>query len=281
MPPGWLPLFEAYKLVGRDLFPDEWLDGQELAAPSDEEIAANKDRAAEREFRAAEKRKHLEWAKRASVGVRTGSPAPRVRTARPRPPAAPYRGQPFPLDVIADDERRREARKRGDEAWDRLRQWLYTGTVLAKCPDDHGHLCDIPKNLWALPNAMTTFFTGEVSHGGVDRPVFVLRADLEAAIRGEPRPDQAAAQDESALDDGETELIVYTPPFVNFMHRASQELGLDANTKITKEKIENWLRENWQEDLGQISNRKIEQMATFIRQPEDQKGGHFKPRRDN
>ena len=46
VPPGWLPLFEAYKLVGRDLFPDEWLDGQEIGAPSDEEIAANKQRAA-------------------------------------------------------------------------------------------------------------------------------------------------------------------------------------------------------------------------------------------
>ncbi len=124
VPKGWLTPFQAYNLVGRDLFGDEWLDGKELAAPSNEEIAANKERAVEREFQAAERKRRVEKAKRASVGVRAGSPAPRIRTARPKPPAAPYKGPPFPLEIIADEDVRREARKRGDRAWNRLQQWF-------------------------------------------------------------------------------------------------------------------------------------------------------------
>ena len=81
--PGWLTTFEAFDMVGRDRFPDEWMNGQELAALSDEESAANKEAAARKEAQAAimERKRRIKKAKRASVGVRSGSPAPRVRTS--------------------------------------------------------------------------------------------------------------------------------------------------------------------------------------------------------
>jgi hypothetical protein len=74
---------------------------------------------------------------------------------------------------------------------------------------------------------------------------------------------------------------LYSTPFIEFMNLAAQELGLSADKKKPKDQIEDYLRENWHEGLGPISDRKIGQMATFIREPEDQKGGRFDPRRDN
>ena len=53
VPDGWLTTFEAFDLVSRDRFPNEWMDGKELAAPSDEEIAANREASAKREAQAA------------------------------------------------------------------------------------------------------------------------------------------------------------------------------------------------------------------------------------
>ncbi len=211
VPPGYLPLFEAFNLVGQNLFPDEWLDGKELAAPSDEEIEANREASARRESRAAERPRRIEKAKRASRSVVSGSDLPQVRTARPKRSAAPYKGQPFPVDVIADEGVRKAARERGDKAWNRLRQWFYDGTVKTICLDDHGRENEITKNNWGRWNAKAMLFTGRATMNGRDSDVFVSKPHLEAAIRGDPKPDQAAAQDESTLGDEAIEPIPAPP----------------------------------------------------------------------
>ena len=64
------------------------------------------------------------------------------------------------------------------------------------------------------------------------------------------------------------------------MLRAVRELSPEAGNRIPKEIIENWLRENWPDELGKISKRKVVSMATFLRRPEDEKGGYFKPGRN-
>ena len=205
VPKGWLTPFEAFNLVGRDRFPDEWMDGKELAAPSDKEIAANKERAAEREFSDSERKRRVEKAKRASVGVRAGKPAPRVRTPRPRPPTAGYQGPPYPLEIIADDEKRRVARDRGDRAWNQLQQWLYAGTVRAICLDDQGDRYEITENDWGRWNTKSMLFTGRATMNGRSSDVLISQADLEAAIRGEGEPEQApnSEQSEQASSDHE------------------------------------------------------------------------------
>ena len=278
VPEGWLPIFEAYKLVGRDLFPDEWLDDQELAVPSDEEIAARKAAAAQKETRAAEKRQKVERAKRASVGVMSGSTLRRISAARPKQPAACRQGQSFPAELVQlinDETARKAARERGDKTWHRLRQWLFAGTVSAICIDDLGYLYEIKNSAWARPGATATLLTGQVKMNGRDSHVLVSQMDLEKVVNGE-------AEDVAVVaDDDTTDSNVYTPPFLDFMIRATQELGLDAKTKVSKELIEEWLRNNWPANLGKKSTRKVETMATLLRQPEDQKGGYFKPHRDN
>jgi hypothetical protein len=71
----------------------------------------------------------------------------------------------------------------------------------------------------------------------------------------------------------------YTPPYLAFMLHACQQLGLSADRRVTKQEVEAWIREHWPPALGQSSNSKVEYMSTFLRHPEDQKGGHYRPTR--
>ena len=67
----------------------------------------------------------------------------------------------------------------------------------------------------------------------------------------------------------------YIPPYVAYMLRAISALDLRADTKRTKKQIEDWLEKHWPPELGQASESKIEYMATFLRRPEDERGGHY------
>ena len=85
---------------------------------------------------------------------------------------------------------------------------------------------------------------------------------------------------EKAPDAGEDVSQEYIPPYVAFMLRAVREMGLQPGTRIQKETIEGWLRENWPDELGDLTKRKVESMATFLRHPKDERGGYFKRSRD-
>ena len=63
------------------------------------------------------------------------------------------------------------------------------------------------------------------------------------------------------------------------MLQSCQKLGLSADRRVTKQEIETWIRENWPPALGRPSDSKIEYMSTFLRHPEDEKGGHYRPMR--
>ena len=71
-----------------------------------------------------------------------------------------------------------------------------------------------------------------------------------------------------------------TLPYIKFMLRAARKMGLKPGIRTPKKIIEAWLRENWHDQLGEPTERKIKHMATYLRQPKDELGGHFKPNRD-
>ena len=81
-------------------------------------------------------------------------------------------------------------------------------------------------------------------------------------------------------EDRNDERSEYTPPYVEFMLRATREIGLEPGTRIQKRTIEDWLRDNWPGQLGKPTKRKIESMATSLRHPKDEQGGYLKPNRD-
>ena len=63
-------------------------------------------------------------------------------------------------------------------------------------------------------------------------------------------------------------------PFLVFMYEAVKELQLPR--AIIKQDLEAWLRNNWPDNLGKISNRKIAAMATYLRGVDAQQGGWWR-----
>src|SRR4051812_45843667 len=73
----------------------------------------------------------------------------------------------------------------------------------------------------------------------------------------------------------------YVPPYLAFMLSAVAALGLTRENRIPKSEVEQRLRENWAADLRAPSNAKVQAMATFLREPEDEAGGFYKPYRSS
>ena len=71
----------------------------------------------------------------------------------------------------------------------------------------------------------------------------------------------------------------YVSPYVEFLLFASRELNLHPDNRMPKADIAEWIKEHWPDSFGKFSNSKCTYMATFLRDPSDEKGGHFHPRR--
>ena len=97
----------------------------------------------------------------------------------------------------------------------------------------------------------------------------VSRADV---CRLWPAPDDVEDRNDNRPED--------TPLYLAFMAKATRKMGLKLGIRTPKKTIEGWLRENWPDQLGEPSERKIKHMATSLRDPKDELGGHFKPNRD-
>ncbi|WP_145980752.1 hypothetical protein [Magnetospirillum sp. ME-1] len=141
-----------------------------------------------------------------------------------------------------------------------------------------GHLVPIPNNLWASDSAGGFFASGIGSvqvglapHFSEIKGRILIRADeLEAVIAGKPATHPAPQPSGDA---------VYVPPYLGFMLQAVSALGLSDAVRMPKKQVEDWLEKNWPTGLGPISSEKKRYMATFLRHPDDEKGGHHKPDR--
>ncbi len=63
-------------------------------------------------------------------------------------------------------------------------------------------------------------------------------------------------------------------PFLAFLCEAAKELQLPR--AIIKRDLEDWLRNNWPDNAGKISSRKISTMATYLRPVDAQQGGWWR-----
>lgn len=135
------------------------------------------------------------------------------------------------------------------------------------------------------PNWQTNT-VGEVTNVEVYRvPLLQWLSGDDAARMGlssaYPEPETGQHPQETAPTPQENdERPEYTPPYIAFMLRAAREMGLESGTRKPKETIEGWLRENWPDQFGEQTKRKIERMAHLLRHPKDERGGYFKPTRD-
>ena len=72
----------------------------------------------------------------------------------------------------------------------------------------------------------------------------------------------------------------FLSPYIHFMIRASRELEIHPDNMPIKDNVKEWLIANWPSEFGALDpnrrNDEIEKMATFLRRPEDKKGGNKK-----
>ena len=74
--------------------------------------------------------------------------------------------------------------------------------------------------------------------------------------------------------------VAVWPPYLRFMITAAMELKLTDGSRLSKDEIVGWLKDNWPSSLGKPSVRKISSAATLLRRPEDEKGGYFKTNKE-
>ena len=83
----------------------------------------------------------------------------------------------------------------------------------------------------------------------------------------------------SEQEPSQFHIPTYVSPYVEFLLLASRELNLHPDNRMPKADIEEWIKQHWPDSLGRLSDTKRQYMATFLREPSDEKGGHFQSRR--
>src|SRR5215218_5100921 len=68
----------------------------------------------------------------------------------------------------------------------------------------------------------------------------------------------------------------YLPPYIEFMLRAVSALRLAPDKRLGKAEIEGWLKDNWDASFGRPTTLKVSRMATFLRDPDQERGGLFR-----
>ena len=158
------------------------------------------------------------------------------------------------------------------EAANWIRNKAFAGELKAYKLNSAGAMNEISSNKWATEAYfMAILQYGAYSSSGdhsLDGQKVLLKSDeLSRVIANNSKVEE--------IDKSPSALPPYIPPYLAYMLRSISALDLRADTKPTKKQIEDWLRKHWPPELGQASESKIEYMATFLRRPEDERGGHY------
>ena len=98
--------------------------------------------------------------------------------------------------------------------------------------------------------------------------IFINRTHFQNFLMGRSILETIVSNQVNPLD------IAYVPPYIEFMLKAVSECKLNANQRINKDLIKEWIDKNWPNELDGKSDRLIEAMVTLLRRPEDKKGGN-------
>jgi hypothetical protein len=171
-----------------------------------------------------------------------------------------------------------------------IRRALYDGKITGSILTSDGKLIEIPSEIWGSASFASIVETGHaalnVGSNRIKGRALIrndeLKAFCDSWYASRPaRKKERAAKDAAGPEKTDTveDRTGYVPPYLAFMLRAAQELGLSESRRAPKEVVESWLREHWPSDFGVPTRNKISYMATLLRHPGDEKGGHFKPER--
>lgn len=98
--------------------------------------------------------------------------------------------------------------------------------------------------------------------------IFVNRQQYENFLAGRPIAENPVS--DIKPEDNPS----YIPAYLDLMLKAVKALNLSPDKRANMDNIINWLNNNWPPDLEGKSDRMIKSMATFLRRPQDKKGGN-------
>ena len=173
--------------------------------------------------------------------------------------------------LVREWEEETAARHRWLECRNMMRNELACARFEAHVLRKGGDFFKIPVELWLGEKGGVPIRTGSAkflhSHGystfEIEGPVLMRRLFLQ----------REWAEESAGEAQGDPTIDEVRFPYLAFMITAARDAPFSSNGRTSKKTLEGWIRDNWPDELGVATETKITNMATFLRRPEDERGG--------
>jgi hypothetical protein len=164
------------------------------------------------------------------------------------------------------------AARRWKECLESFRSQLAEGEIKSQILNKDGDYHDIPSSFWRSVSGEKALLDGFAEFK------FVSELGYPYLTAGPIVFDAEFLYPELKLKNLEPEIAEFSIdgskfPYLAFMIRAAKQAPFLSTGRTSKKVIEAWLKENWPNELGKLTESKIRGMATFLRRPEDERGG--------
>ena len=166
---------------------------------------------------------------------------------------------------------------RWEECTKRLRNEAAKSAVRSEILTRHGRLFDVNQSDWLSDRAEEALHTGMleiVRSGGYGSSINKIRGLV--VFERESFEAMLAPKAEGPPSDAQVDPDRF--PYLAFMLRVATHFSQAPEGRIPSDQLKAWISENWSTRLGRKTDAKIANMATFLRRPEDEKGGNFSQR---
>jgi hypothetical protein len=168
-----------------------------------------------------------------------------------------------------------QALKRWRDASGDVRDLLAEGKLSSELMTESGLLVRVSRKEWRRFSALQIFTTGEAQVYAGNPP---FKHTYQGIVLIERQLFDSVVEEHRASPSTNAPPFPFDPklfPYVAFMVRTAGEIPSHEGRRLTKKEIEGYLRANWpkNDELGKPTKNKIRTMATFLRRPEDERGG--------
>jgi hypothetical protein len=159
----------------------------------------------------------------------------------------------------------KDAKERWESCVKLMRNRLAAGTYKGLVLQRHGEFNEIPVNEWINVNGSLMLATG-VAKFNIAGMVSIITRDGPAILKANFL---TSNRSENQVETKNLERF----PYIRLLLAATNAGLFKGNARVEKKVIEHWLQQNWPPELGNSTPTKVSTLATYLRRPEDEKGG--------
>lgn len=168
-------------------------------------------------------------------------------------------------------EQQKSAKRRWGDCLEMARNELASGRVVSSILTDAGEIVEIPAITWRSKHGSEMLRTARaeflVEIGAKFYPltgsIILERSFLEVK----------SSSSERQRSHHSSEIDSERFPYLSFMIRVARDGPFVSSGRTSKKVLERWIRGNWPAALGIPTQTKINYIATFLRRPQDERGG--------